>query len=251
MSKMVSDPGGFDFDGVFDDDYVYFYEDERSAEKADRDTELICGLAQISPGDAVLDLGCGYGRIANRLSLKKMDVIGLDRSKRFLELARDDATVKQAAVDYVEGDMRTLEWTNRFDAIVIWFTAFGYFGDEENEKVLRECTRALKPGGRLLIDQVHRSFALANFRPLIVERRGDDMLIDESSFDPTTDRVTTDRTIVRDGRVRKARFFVRLYGFPELRSLLHDAGFSLVEPFGGDGEALELRHGHVIVRATK
>ena len=47
------------------------------------------------------------------------------------------------------GDMRRLPWRETFDTVVIWFTTFGYFGDRENEQVLREAAKTLKPG-RLL-----------------------------------------------------------------------------------------------------
>lgn len=34
--------------------------------------------------------------------------------------------------------MRELPWTERFDRVLLWFTTFGYFSDEENRLVLRE-----------------------------------------------------------------------------------------------------------------
>ena len=41
-------------------------------------------------------------------------------------------------VDFVEGDMRALQWQGVFDAALLWFTTFGYFGDDDNERVVRE-----------------------------------------------------------------------------------------------------------------
>lgn len=38
-----------------------------------------------------------------------------------------------------------------FDAVVCWFTSFGYFDDDDNRKVLDEFAQVLRPGGRLLM----------------------------------------------------------------------------------------------------
>lgn len=82
------------------------------------------------------------GRIANRLASRGATVTGLDATPLFLERARRDAAARGIAVTYVEGDMRTLPWRAQFDAAVSLFTAFGYFGDDENRAVLGRCASA-------------------------------------------------------------------------------------------------------------
>jgi SAM-dependent methyltransferase len=52
-------------------------------------------------------------------------------------------------VDYVEGHMRSLPWTQHFDRVVNWFIAFGYFDDPDNRRVLTQIAQVLKPGGRV------------------------------------------------------------------------------------------------------
>ena len=71
-------------------------------------------------------------------------------------------------VDYVEGDMRTLAWVDDFDTIVSWFTAFGYFDDEQNKGVLREAHKSLRPGGRLLVELNHKDGLLPHWVPSTV-----------------------------------------------------------------------------------
>lgn len=137
---------------VFDEDYLYFYEPLLTDEWSDGETDRIWRLAELEPGMEVLDLACGHGRIANRLAARGARVTGLDATPMFLDLARAEASARDVDVDYVNGDMRELPWESRFDAVVCWFTSFGYFGDDDNRLVLRETQRALKPGGRLLLD---------------------------------------------------------------------------------------------------
>ena len=118
MDKPGFDPA-FDTEGLFDDDYLYFYATrDPGRELSDAETELIWRLLELEPGMAVLDLACGHGRIANRLAARGAAVTGLDVTPRFLELAREDAATRGVEVEYVQGDMRSLPWTERFDRVV-------------------------------------------------------------------------------------------------------------------------------------
>ena len=226
-------------DEVFDDDYLYFYADMVGDEASDRQTELVWRVLELEPGMEVLDLACGHGRIANRLAERGARVTGLDATPLFLERARTDARQRGVDVEYVEGDMRELPWENRFDRIVSWFTSFGYFdSDEEDKRVLRAARRALRSGGRLLIENNNLPELVKRWQPSVVVERDGNFLIDRSTFDPVTGRATTDRTIVRDGRTRTFTYAVRMFVASELRSWLTDAGFASVESYGGDGSPL-------------
>ncbi len=142
----MTDPK-FDADGVFDDDYLDLFYGPLE-ERSDAETDLVWRLLDLQPGMEVLDLACGHGRIANRLAARGCTVTGLDATEIFLRRARADAADRAVSVDYVLGDMRELPWQGRFDRVVSWFTAFGYFDDAQNRQVLAEIARVLKPGGR-------------------------------------------------------------------------------------------------------
>src|SRR2546426_2721696 len=141
---------------AFDDDYLYFYEELLSAEKTEADVQLVWRLLELEPGLEVLDLACGHGRIANPLAERGVRVTGLDATPLFLDLAREDAAARGVEVEYFEGDMRSLPWSERFDRVLNWFTSFGYFGDDENRLVLAEAHKALKPGGLLAVEMNNR-----------------------------------------------------------------------------------------------
>lgn len=233
------EPDRFDFDTVFaPDDYLYFYGDTLAPERSAREVALIRTLLDLRPGHEVLDLACGHGRIAVPMAELGMRVTGLDRSEGFLALARQAAAERGLAVEFVRGDMRRLPWRDRFDAIYNVFTSFGYFPDEENEQVLEQVARALKPGGRFLLETQHRDFLLRHMVPYSVIERGDDFMIDAHSFDPARGRIYTRRTVIRGGTVRRARFFVRLYTPPEIAALLRRAGMEVVGFYDETGAPL-------------
>ena len=246
----------FDFNEVFaPDDYLYFYHLRLSAERTEGEVELIWRLLGLESGMAVLDLACGHGRIANRLAERGCQVVGLDASPGFLDVARRDAVALAhqgiVAPEYVLGDMRHLPWSERFDGIVNWFTAYGFFDDEGNRGVLHEAQRALKPDGKLLIEHINRDVVLSHLQGAAVVERDGNYMIDQSRYDVATGRMLTERTILRSGQARRMRFFVRMFSFPELRDWLLAAGFSQVEGFDEQGTPLALESRRMLVLATK
>ena len=244
----------FDFNQVFDQDYLYFYETFLTPERNREQAALIIKLLGIEPDMAVLDLACGHGRIANELAQHGCPVTGLDASEIFLEQARSQAEAMGVEVTYHLGDMRDLPWTNHFDRIINWFTAYGYFDDMGNRRVLTEAYRALKSGGQLLIDHQNRDRLLANFRPQSVVEHPEEpgnFMIENVQYDVLTGRTETERTIIRNGNIRNMHYSVRLFTFPEISDWLHQAGFATVEGYSNDGTPFTLESRHMIVVATK
>jgi len=249
--KDAMDEPTFDREGVFDDDYLFFYRQFLTPERSAEEAGTIWRLLGLEPGREVLDLACGHGRIANELAARGARVTGRDATPRFLDLARQDAAGRGVTVDYVEGDMRRVPWRDRFDAVVNWFTSFGYFDDDGNREVLAAAFAALKPGGRLLVETMHKERLMQTFQPFVVHERDGAYLIDRNRYEPLTGRLVSDRFIVRDGTVRQAPFFVRIFTYTELAGWFHEAGFATVDGYGRTGQPLTLDSNRMIVVGTK
>jgi ubiquinone/menaquinone biosynthesis C-methylase UbiE len=228
----------FDFDEVFDEDYLFFYE-PLLADATESDVDAIWRLLDVQPGMQILDLACGHGRIANGLAERGARVAGLDATALFLDRARSDAAARAVDVDYVEGDMRALPWPNeRFDRVVSWFTSFGYFDDDENRQVLHEAHRVLRPSGRLLIENNNLVELLPRWLPAVITERDGNFAIDRSRFEPATGRAITERALIRNGRTRRFKFSVRMFVGAELRDWLVAAGFTDVDLLDTNGDVL-------------
>ena len=231
---------------AFGEAYLYFYETILTDEVSDEQAELIWRVLELEPGTAVLDLACGHGRISNRLAARGAKVTGLDADEFFLATAREAG----ADVEYVHGDMRALPWDEpRFDAALLWFTAFGYFDDAANAAVLAGVRRVLRNGGRLLIELNHLPWVLAHLQRQSWLRRGADVALDDYGWNPRTSLMTTRRTYIRDGAVRELSYDVRMYMPVELRDLLLAAGFSRVDLVNREGEPLTADDRRLLVRA--
>jgi SAM-dependent methyltransferase len=237
------------FDELFGQDYRWFWAEKLPEERSDREAELIWELLGLERGVELLDLGCGHGRIANRLAGRGARVTGLDRSEAFLEEARADARRREVEVEYVAGDMRALPWQGRFDVVVNWFTAFGYHADGELQGILRGVHDALRPGGRLALETISVTALMRRFRPEGVTERDGDFLIERRRYDPLRGGVVSRYTVLRGGTVRRYETFLRMPTFSELREWLLDTGFRRVDGFGEDGDPLRDEHHRVIAVA--
>ena len=120
--------------------------------------DLIVEVLGLNPGERVLDLACGSGEHAVRLAKRGLEVVGVDIApslvahcmQRAAEEGAETSCLQQ--VRFQQGDMRELDCDSEFDAVLLLSGSFGFYDDETNEDVLSRMARALRPGGRVLID---------------------------------------------------------------------------------------------------
>lgn len=111
-------------------------------------------IADVKPGDRVLDMACGTGDLTEAFARTgAVSVTGGDFTPEMLVLARQKQsrlTPEQARkISYVAADAMNLQFENAsFDVLSI---AFGIRNVAEPKRALAEFARVLRPGGRLVI----------------------------------------------------------------------------------------------------
>jgi SAM-dependent methyltransferase len=221
------------FEEVFDEDYLRTLPFLR-ADQTLREVEFISEALTAAPGSEILDVGCGYGRHAIELVQRGFNVTGLDLSLPLLIRAADEAQRRALSVNFVHADMREMAFEKQFDGAYSMLTSFGYFDEETNLRVAERIGRALKPGGRFLLDILNRDYVVADL-PVRVWWEGTGcVVLEEVDFNFHTSRINTHRSVVfEDGRQLEQELSVRAYSLHEIGRLLRQAGFRVIDVSGG------------------
>ncbi|HUI23234.1 MAG TPA: class I SAM-dependent methyltransferase [Nitrososphaerales archaeon] len=117
----------------------------------DREARVITGLIKrykASPGNSLLDVGCGTGKHIQHLAAR-FDCVGLDASEEMLEQARSNAK----GVKFVRGNMVNFELGKKFDVVLCLFSSIGYVRTYPRlARTLRNFARHLSDGGVVIIE---------------------------------------------------------------------------------------------------
>ena len=196
----------------------------------------------LSPGDRVLDVGCGPGRHAHELARRGITVHGVDISERFVSLARSGAP---AGATFERMDARHLSFDSEFDAVVcLCQGAFGLqTGPGEDAAVLAGISRALRPGGRLALSAFNAYFSVKYHT--------------DATFDAGSG-VSHEVTEVRDeeGRPRTVELWTGCYTPRELNLLAVSCGLAVerilsVDPGGYDEREPTVESSEFLLIASK
>jgi SAM-dependent methyltransferase len=189
----------------------------------------ILGLSQ---DDVILDLGCGWGRHMALLRQAGHRVVGLDVSAPLLRRARN----AEEGAPLVAADMRALPFSpGSFDVVMNLATSLGLFLDDRDvASTLREARRLLRPGGRLLLEGMHRDDVVANYADRDRWRLQDGTEVAaRRRFDPLrgiSHEVLRWRGPAGSG---KKRHSLRLRTATELAGLMEAAGLAVSAAYGG------------------
>ncbi len=215
----------------------------------DQEVDFLTEVLGLGPGSRVLDVGCGPGRHAHALGRRGVEVLGVDISQTFIDLARREPT---PGVSFRRADARALDFDGEFDAVLsLCQGAFGLsdggaqsLPPDPDTDVVAGMARALRPGGLL---------ALSAFSAYFQVR----YLDEDSRFDAERG-VNHERVVVRDeeGREAERDAWTTCFTPRELRLLLAAAGLEVrhlwsVSPGDYARRPPDLDHHEFLVVAAK
>ncbi len=135
----------------------------------DAEFQLYQGCFSTYPVKSVLEIGCGSGHLASRFLNAGYDYTGIDISPQMLALARQRCPMAR----FEQGDMRTLQLNQSFDAVLITARSLSYI--LTNTDVLatfRRLGQHLSHTGTLHFDFIDAATFLPGINPeTVVEHR--------------------------------------------------------------------------------
>ena len=193
----------------------------------------------------ILDLACGIGRISIPLAENGYNVVGIDISPSYIQRANEYA--KEDGVSdntrFVIGDMRKvaseLSDISGFDAIVNMWTSMGYWDEETDLNILRQSLTLTKPEGIFVMHTANRDTLVRRFQARDFSF-GDDGLVVlmEGELDLESSRMINFWSYYRrEGEdlrfLNRMEINHRVYSLHELRDQFQDAGWKVLESYGG------------------
>ena len=254
----------------FKRDYLRIYGHTLHQDRTELETQFAIHALGIRPHSRVLDLCCGQGRHSIALAKTGLKVTGVDLSEEMLEIARSQATKMQlfpvngengageAGICFHKADMRQLpdEFVGQFDAVINMFSSFGYLESEsDDQKVLHQIAKSLKPGGKLFMDLLNREWVIINNEEHDWHRHEDGRVVLERrqlDLQTSTNHLTYTEILPDGARREMSDLQMRLYTLTELTKMLAAAGLALERVYGGfQGEDYSVSTRRMIVVAAK
>lgn len=220
----------------------------------------------VKAGSPVLELGCGTGRILIPVAQAGVDIVGLERAPRMLEIAGEKVSglgqETQSRIELVHGDMRSFMLERQFNLAMVPYRAFLHLLTPDDQKQALWRTREhLVDGGRLVMNNYdqrlesvvqefdHPEPPLRKHADFVRPDNGNRVFVWNSiKYDPLTQVHSEDRIfeeIDGDGKALSRTYTTLVYRHIyryEMEHLLELCGFE-IEALYGDFQRGPFRYG--------
>jgi len=222
---------------------------------------VACIHRRINPGSRILDLGCGPGLYAERLSALGHHVTGVDFSENSIEYARERPETALYNIKYTQANYLDLDYEEEFDLVIMIYCDFGVLIPDDRKRLIEVIHKALKPGGRFFFDAITEAAAdrLDYGTSWESENGGfysSDSYVclnDSRRFSEMKATLEQHLVIFEDDSTKLYRFWNHYFNLQDVRRLFIPLGFSGVEAMEGllMGDGPYQDHGVVFYEVRK
>lgn len=221
--------------------YPEYFDIPSNAYHTDEKNKAIENVLRRYKPQSVLDMACGTGAQVFYLLTLGYQVIGSDFSPGLLKIARNKAQKQNIAVEFIDGDMRTLQ-LGQFDAVITIDNAIGHLIKNDFNIAISNIYQNLKSGGIYIFDILNLDAMTdevieADSKKMTSESITSDGAIIHNVRHSTIDRdngiLTADEmiTIQKNGDQKqiKNKCSLQIYTMNDLNDILSKNGFKVIE----------------------
>ena len=196
--------------------------------------ERIISIAHLKKNSAILDAGCGPGRISVELAARGLVVTGVDIIQSELDAAADSAKDEGVEAEFIQCDLRHFKSKRKFDAAVNLYTSFGYCDTvAEDFLILKNIAASIKKGGVFIIECTSREIAILYFTEGEEFERNGFFVKTQFEVSGAWEGLVSKWSLTdKTGFVYNHEFTQRLYSATDFVFLLKKAGFQSADVYG-------------------
>ena len=134
-------------------------------EETVKQVDFLIDILGLTGSEKILDLACGFGRHSLEFARRGFDVVGVDITKEYVEDANKQAEKENLSATFLNMDIREVEFEEEFDVVLNMADgAIGYLeNDTENLKIFDVIAKALRHGGKHVMDIMSADYADTHF----------------------------------------------------------------------------------------
>lgn len=226
---------------IFYQQYPEYFDTPSNIYNTNEKNAIIGELLRIYEAKTILDMTCGTGAQVLHLARLGYEVIGSDFSPGLLTLARDKAAKEKLLIQFIDGDMRTLQ-VGKFDAVITIDNAIGHLIKDDFELAIRNIHQNLKDGGIYIFDILNLDAMTDDVMKSDSERMTDKRITNDGTTIYNIRHSTIDRkkgylisennfTIQTQAGEKKItnQCTLKIYTMDELKNILFQNGFQTIE----------------------
>lgn len=209
-------------------------------EDTQKQVDFIINALNLSGKERILDLACGYGRHSLEFARRGYSVVGVDITQSFIKDATESAKKENLNVEFICTDIRNYQCKQEFDVVLNMADgAIGYLeNDAENNKIFEVIGKALKPGGKSLIDICNQLHAVMHFPKKYWEIGTNQIALPWFDYNESDKRMLYGGFDIPFGapatppQSLEAHSSIRLYSYEEVKNIFYEMGISVLAAYG-------------------
>lgn len=236
--------------------------DQFNEKRSETINKIISSIFKKHAIKTALDLTCGTGSQVFYLTKHGYTVIGSDINAKMLKIAKDKAHKIKQKIQFIKADMRTAQ-LGQFDAVITIFNAIGHLTKQDFSKTLRNINHNLQTKGLYIFDIFNLDYFLHddNIVKLTIDwqtinQNTKARLIQYSTIDE--DGILASYTILHEqqnsqkAKIKRSMQTLQIYRLDELKNLLEQNGFKILETTNVDGSKFDqLKSERILIIAQK
>ena len=186
----------------------------------------------VKPGDAILDIPCGFGRHTIELAKRGFKLTGIDISAEYVQKLTEQVKADKLPVQVIHGDVLTTQIGHTFDGAYCLGNSFGYVDYEGMRAFVKNVSVTLKPGAHFVINSgLVAESILPNFPKTGHFVLGDLTMDINNGYVVGDSYMATELTYTRENRSETHYFKHYVYTLSEIKRLLASCGLRTIAAY--------------------